>query len=1037
MLSGKTNTQLLGNFIVYIPSSATYVEIMELKNHSLAEKTGFLPRILHLINLRPEESDRTWLMFAFYTTTSIGLRWSEDSTVALFLDKYDVDSLPWIYIASAVTGAVLVFFYSWLQKIFSLRLVVIGTVPCMFAVLFLLRQGLEVSYAAVITIFLLRLWVDASYVINDLNTSIAANQLFNIQEIKRAYPLVSSGTLVADILSGFSLPLLLIFVGLDGVIFPFASTFIVLGAVILVYLTHNYRQAFPSASNRWISKVQSASGRRLSSPLRHYALLLFAFFAFLQVIGIFIDFQYLAQLKSNYNQKDIASFLGLFGGIAGICELLVQLFLSSRILQRFGVFITIALLPLTVGIFAFSLVVLISLTSVTPQLPIFWGMVFLKFLDELLRYTFVLSSGPLLFQPIPDKARTKIQALASGVAESFGAGTAGTLILITLWLVMWVIPQTKIVLLIETIIIALICLGVIWVLRSHYVSLLVFSAGQRQLKGTDVDLRSFKQAVIRALKENTTSGDKSSCIELLSELDPKAEEVLAPLLIDLPPDLQQLSLEKMLLLGANPTYLPQVRPLLNGTNEKIIPEVSALAIRYVWLADSHPDLRELEEYLHSKQPSIIRATAAALLLRLGTPIQQLAATRTLRWMLTNKQERERINAVKALREAVYLQVLRVYIPSLLQDKSLRVRCAVLEMIAANRLEEYYGALIAGLHYKSTRNTAMFALVQLENEVLEPLFQLATNISKTQTVRMSAWRTIGQISTLEANDIIWQYLGKAKGNTRDCILQTLLKTRQQSGSTIFVDQFHEIKIKALINEELRFLGEIYATYIDLKIQGKVYANYVDFKSQPLFENNQLSDKIIARGELLQRAILNLEIDVKERILRLLKLLYPMDKIQAAMINIRSQSVANLARGLEILDHTITLRSKAILLNILDRYPLEEKLQNLVESGIVEYQQMVIRERIRRLLVMEEFLSDWCLACCFHFAEVARIGLEISHILRGMKHSTGFVREASIAYLSVASPRVLLSILPQLKNDSHSLVVAQIEKFICNHGRISNE
>ena len=1035
---GKLILSCSGLLSFVFSSSATLNGGMELKNHSLAAKTGFLTRLLQLVNLRPEESDRTWLMFAFYTTTSIGLRWSEDTTVALFLNKYDADSLPWIYIASAVTGALLVFFYSWLQKIFSLRWVVIGTVPCMFAVLFLLRQGLEVAYATVIIIFLLRLWVDASYVLNDLNTSIAANQLFNIQEIKRAYPLISSGILVADIIGGFSLPLLLMFVGLDGVIFPFASAFVILGAIILVYLTHNYRHAFPGAPYRLISQVQSASGRRLSTPLRHYALLLFAFFGLLQVIGIFIDFQYLAQLKSNYNEKDIASFLGLFGGVAGICELLVQLFLSSRILQRFGVFVTIALLPITITIFAFSLVILLFLIPVTPQLSIFWGVVFLKFLDELLRYTFVLSSGPLLFQPIPDKLRTKIQVLASGVAEAFGAGTAGTLILITLWLVMRVIPQNKTVLLIETIIIALICLAVVWVLRSHYVSLLVFSAGQRQLKGTDIDLRSFKQAVIRALKENSNSTDKSSCIELLWELDPKgAEEVLAPLLVDLSPDLQQLSLEKMLQRGANPTYLPQVRPLLNRNNAKTIPEVSALAIRYVCLADSHPDLKLLEEYLHSKQHSIIRGTAAALLLRQGTPIQQLAATRTLRWMLTHKQEQERINAVKALREAVYLQVLRVYIPSLLQDKSLRVRCAVLEMIAANRLEEYYGSLISGLHYKSTRSTAMRALVQLENEVLEPLFQLATNISKTQTVRMFAWRTIGQISTLEASDTIWQYLGKAKGTTRDHILQTLLKIRQQSGSPIVLDQFHEIQIKTLINEELRFLGEMYATYVDLKIQGEVYANYVEFKSQPLFENYQSSEKIIARCKLLQRAILGLEIDIKERLLMLLKLIYPNDKIQAAMINIRSQSIANLARGLEILDHTINLRSKAVLLKTLDRCPPQEKLQNLVESGIIEYQQMVVSERIRRLFVMEEFLSDWCLACCFHFAEIARIRLEISHILRGLQHSTGFVREASIAYLSVASPGVLLDILPQLQNDPHPLVSAQIQTFISKNERMSNE
>lgn len=81
---------------------------MELKNRGFAAKKGILARILQWVNLRPEESDRTWLMFSFYTFTSVGLRWSEDSTVALFLDKYGALWLPSIYIASAVMGTLLV-----------------------------------------------------------------------------------------------------------------------------------------------------------------------------------------------------------------------------------------------------------------------------------------------------------------------------------------------------------------------------------------------------------------------------------------------------------------------------------------------------------------------------------------------------------------------------------------------------------------------------------------------------------------------------------------------------------------------------------------------------------------------------------------------------------------------------------------------------------------------------------------------------------------------------------------------------------------
>ena len=227
---------------------------MELKNHWLAANKVALPRLLQWVNLRPEESERTQIMFVFYTTVSVGLRWAEDSTVALFLDEYGTNLLPWMYIASAVMSAGLVFLYSWLQKIFPLRRVIVAIAPCMLmplVLLVVLRWGSQFSYLAVISVFLLRLWVDALYVVNDLNISIVANQLFNIREIKRTYPLVSSGLLVADVISGFSLPWLVQYATLNKIIL-IACVVILLGSGILLYLTHHYRAAFPETPQRLI-----------------------------------------------------------------------------------------------------------------------------------------------------------------------------------------------------------------------------------------------------------------------------------------------------------------------------------------------------------------------------------------------------------------------------------------------------------------------------------------------------------------------------------------------------------------------------------------------------------------------------------------------------------------------------------------------------------------------------------------------------------------------------------------------------------------
>ncbi|MBW4686866.1 MAG: MFS transporter [Komarekiella atlantica HA4396-MV6] len=992
---------------------------MELKNDWLSANRGVLPRLLQWVNLRPEESERTWIMFAFYTTVSVGLRWAEDSTVALFLDEYGTDLLPWMYIASAGLGAGLVFLYSWLQKIFPLRRVIVAIAPCMvmpLVLLVLLHWGTHVSYLAVISIFLLRLWVDALYVVNDLNTSIVANQLFNIREIKRTYPLVSSGLLIADVISGFSLPWLVQFAKLNNVIL-IGCVMILLGSGILFYLTHHYRAAFPETPQKLVPEEQASRQRFVKNPLKGYVWQLFAFVGLLQVIGLLIDFQYLRELQSNLDDRELASFLGLFGGMLGLCELLTQWFISSRLIERMGVFFTATLLPIAVGFLLPAVLIFLNLVPAMQSQSFFWGLIILKFCDELLRYTFVMSSGPVLYQPIPEAIRSRMQTLSGGNAEAIATGLTGLVIFATLFLGerFVPVPLQKWVLVGETMVVAGACLKVVWELRSRYVELLVLSVAQGNLSAANVGLRFFKQGVVKALGEKGSEADKRSCIELLAQIDsPGAAEVLAPLLVKLTPDLQCQSLEVMLAGGANPAYLPAIRPLLEQP-EATTPEVFALALRYVWLAEPNPNLSLLEEYLHPRQNSLIRATAAALVLRQGTPMQKVAATKTMRRMLTHKQEWERVNGVRALREAIYLQALRIHIPNLLQDESLRVRCAVLEMIAATHSEEYYSALIAALYYKSTRSTAMLALIRLENEALEMLLQVATNIYKPEVVRMYAWRTIGQLGTQEAMESLWQNLETSWGTTRDHILRSLLKIQKQPGIAGLVDRFYESRVENLIEQELRFLGEIYAAYID-------------FKTIDPLEYHQSSQGIVTVSKLLQRALLELELDVKERLLLLLKLLYSPEKMQAAAFNVRSQSGVNFARGLEILEHTVTLPSKSLLLNILDNRSQQEKLQHLVEAKVLVYENMLVGDRLHRLLMVSNLLSDWCLACCFHFAQVTRIRLTSPEILAALRHPTGFVREAAIAYLNMVSHRVLREILPQLQDDPHPLVAAQVKELL---------
>ncbi len=448
-----------------------------------------------------------------------------------------------------------------------------------------------------------------------------------------------------------------------------------------------------------------------------------------------------------------------------------------------------------------------------------------------------------------------------------------------------------------------------------------------------------------------------------------------------------------------------------------------MALRYIWLTEAEPNIESLRPYLQPIVDPVVRGTAAALIMRRGDRQQKAEATNTLRQMLTHKQERERVMGTRALGEADYLQGLRLHIPNLLQDESLRVRCALLDVISSTHSEEYYPSLLRGLGYKSTREAALQAIVKLHNDAIPLLVHLAEDIHKSDLVRLQAWTALGQIGTPEAIDILVSNLMTVWGTTRRNILRILLKMPSEAGIEGILDRIGRSGLETLIEQELMFIGQIYAGLVDLSGL-TTYGNFSDRDA------NSAGPPGNDTAELLQRALTGLEADATDRCFLLMKFLYPLDTVQAAAFNIASGQPSLVARGLEILDNTVDITKKRSLLNLFDQHSEREKLSNL--SELMVYKPLAPSDRLRRLLELRHFLSDWALACCFHLAREARWSLTAQQTLVCLQHPTGFVREAVLAYLKIASPRALLELLPRLQNDPDNLVSAQVEEMMAELG-----
>lgn len=964
------------------------------------------PSLLQLINLRSSEAERTLLMFACYTATSMGILWLEVSSAALFLDQYGPQSLPLIYIFSAGVGFSLSFVYSWLQRLLPLRWVIVIISLLMAVPVLFFRWGMAVPALAATTVFVMRLWMEAIYGLNDLNVSVTANQLFNIREIKRTYPLISSGNLVADVLSGFSVYLLLTLVNLENVLLM-SFLIMVVGSGILLYVSRAYEHAFPDSLKRQSEAEDTPhSARRMRGSMGQYVGLLLSFFVLAQILMYLIEFEYLSQLYMNLEADQIAAFLGIFSGLLGLIELITQWFTSSRLIERQGVFTVTAILP-----FFIAAIGVLTLISSHPVLwgagVLFLGLIVLKFFDEWLRFTLVASTRPVLFQPIPDSHRTMVQSLVGGIAEPLSMGFTGVMILVVIAVsnamgIVELNDQGR-VFLVLTVIGAVVWIGAIWLLRSRYLNLLVLSAERGLLSVSDANLRVLKKAFIEQLEQPGSEADKRSCIELLCHIDPQGVgEILAPMLTILPPRLRRQSLEAMLEYP-NREYLEPVRDVLQQQQP---PEILALALRYIWLTEESPDIDELRAYLQPAVDPVVRGTAASLMLRKGNPREKAEATSTLRQMLTHERERERVMGCRALGEADYLQALRLYIPTLLQDESLRVRRALLEAIAATHITEYYPSVLKALQYKSTREAAMQALVRLGNDALPMLSEVATDVYKPEILRTQAWQAMGNIGTTEALDCLIDNLLTTWGSTRRTILRILLKLFQETGLKrsqdidSALDRLGRDGVEQLVNQELTFIGQLYCARLDL-------------------DPSQVTGRAT---DLLQGSLRDLERDAVERLFMLLRFISPPSAIQAAQVSLQG-TASSRARGLEILDTSLDIPSKRAILTVLDGRSDFEKFKAL--ESLVTYTSFPPSQRLRYLLDLRYFLSDWALACCFHLARQQQWSLTADHTLGCLNHQTGFVREAVLSYMAMASPGVLTQLLPTMRRDPNELVAAQAE------------
>lgn len=354
------------------------------------------------------------------------------ATTSLFLISFERTMLPKAYIVGGVVVYGLGVVTNYVQRKIQFSRLANGLIYFLMlsvAALLVTFQLSDIKWL----IFFLFVWNRVFVFVNGITFWSTASKIFDIQQAKRLYGLISTGEVVSSILSYFSVPLLLQFITTDQLLYIVAVA--VVGCMVLMRLIIrrfsrklSVIKETPEEQNKTTASGDDTSSWRhfLSNP---YYLLVFLL-AMMPVVGLFfVDFMFAVESKNVFPDKELlAGFLGTFFGFCALLEILIKTVLYNKVISKFGLTLGIALLPITL---LFSLGLAVVYGTIYGTTALFFAFIVLsRFFMSSVRKSVNEPSFQVLMQPIPGPERANVQSRIEGGPKALGNIVPGVILLI-------------------------------------------------------------------------------------------------------------------------------------------------------------------------------------------------------------------------------------------------------------------------------------------------------------------------------------------------------------------------------------------------------------------------------------------------------------------------------------------------------------------------------------------------------------------------------------------------------------------------------
>ncbi|MDX1471430.1 MAG: Npt1/Npt2 family nucleotide transporter, partial [Flavobacteriaceae bacterium] len=344
------------------------------------------------------------------------------SVNALFLSYLGADNLPLAYILVAIIAVISSYSYNSAIKKFLLRNVTIISLIVFGLTFISLGLCLWLDYFNKFLLYFFYVSVSLFAVLTTSQFWILANIVFNAREAKRLFGFIGAGAIAGGIFGGYLTTIVVSAFNNITVIMIAALLLLSCIPVLIIIWRKRIRKLtmYERRKRKHNEEVQtSQSAFRLIISNKHLYIT-----AIIISVGVFIarlvDFQFSDFAhKAIGNSQELTSFFGFWFSTFNVVALLIQLFLTNRVLSFFGVTSTLLILPLSL-----ALGCLLFLTF--PEL---WVLIILKGIDGSFKQSINKAAIELSILPIPYYIKNQAKSYIDVVVDSVATGVAGLLLI--------------------------------------------------------------------------------------------------------------------------------------------------------------------------------------------------------------------------------------------------------------------------------------------------------------------------------------------------------------------------------------------------------------------------------------------------------------------------------------------------------------------------------------------------------------------------------------------------------------------------------